>query len=986
MKDDRHVDSDASAIGTATNGDQSHAPVRNHAVLQLLNTAPKFSALRLHPDAEESSCTDHVVDTIKVADGGKGHDEHDLSEASVDKISTSESNPHEINKDIGHSSSDSFTYDSTSSPQTAKIRAKDRNNNSTNASPGKLLAASSTGSNANKNDSPNSYDNKEEIKITGSLASLPAHVQHYSDVTDELTHFSNAGIGMEGAIEALSSTDGDRLSFIPSSLNSYTCADGQTSKKNSSIVTLGSTNEESPPTPLCIHFADHAITEKIYENDSKSGSMSQQSASSEIQPPVAVKSNYANECQVSFNEDSAQQSRAPQVNRHYGLLPLSPPVIQRDYDLPRAYTDVLSQSWPNQRVNEEEFKEDVLVIPDAFIVEANTPRELHDVEFAELVEPDRSTFSFKKRHACVISIFFAAIVVALGVTVYFRKFKPPSTTLAETPVIFSPSLQPTFLPPSTQPSSIQPSSQPSLSIKYAIEKNVLQRNVTFDVMDVTDPRALALNWINRKDKMMLVASDENFFQRYILALLAFELSNLGWISDVMSDGSECNWLGVVCDQDGHVIKLMLDDSGLDGTMPPEIGSLGYLQILTMSGNSLSETLPYELGNLRNMSELYLDGNKFTGSLPSEIGNLERLTALDLSGNDLTGTLPLELGALNKLTKLSFESNQIAGTLPTELGNLIALTALMLSGNQFSGTLPPDLGHLSKLIEVDLRNNQLRGILPSELGNLSNLTQLKLSYNAFTGPLPSELGNLKMLSILETTKNTFTGSLPSELGHVNKLTELRLDMNEFTGNLPSELGNLNMMTDLMISVNGFNGTLPTEIGNLEELFTISCNGNVFSGTLPTELGRLKKLDTFYLFSNKFDGSIPSELGHLTSLTSFSIYSNQFTGTLPSWIGDYTQLRELDVSGNGFAGTLPSELGVLKGLTLFRIDKNEFTGTLPSWIGDFKDLSLLWVNNNQFTGTFPSEIENNLDLASFCLSSNNFTGPLPAEIQVSQDCQY
>ncbi|KAL3774796.1 hypothetical protein HJC23_008218 [Cyclotella cryptica] len=861
----------------------------------------------------ESSCTDHVVDTIKVADGGKGHDVHDLSEASVAKVSTSESNPHEINKDIGHSSSDSFPYDSTSSPQTAKIRAKDRNDNSTS----NLLAASSTGSNAKKNDSPNSYDNKEEHKITGSLASLPAHVQHYSDVTDELTHpFSNAGIGMEGEIETLSSTDGDHLSFIPSSLHNYTCADGQTSKKNSSIVTLGGTNEESPPTPLCIQFADHAITEKIYENDPNTGSMSQQSASSEIQP--------------------------------------------QDYDLPRAYTDVISQSRPNESVNEEEFKEDVLVIPDAFIVEANTPRELHDVEFAELVEPDRSTFSFKKRHACVISIFFAAIVIALSVTVYFRKFKPPSTTLTETP--------------------------PSLSIKYAIEKNVLQRNVTFDVMDVTDPRALALNWINHKDKMMLVASDENFFQRYILALLAFEFSNLGWISDVKSDGNECNWLGVVCDQDGHVIKLMLDDSGLDGTMPPEIGSLGYLQILTMSGNSLFETLPYELGNLKNMSELYLDGNKFTGPLPSEIGNLERLTALDLSGNDLTGTLPLELGALNKLTKLSFESNQISGTLPSELGNMIELTALMLSGNRFSGTLPPDLGHLSKLVEVDLRNNQLRGILPSELGNLSNLTQLKLSYNAFTGRLPSDLGNLKMLSILDTTKNMFTGSLPSELGHVNKLTELRLDMNEFTGNLPSELGNLNMMTDLMISVNGFNGTLPTEMGNLEELLTISCNGNVFSGTLPTELGRLKKLDTFYLFSNKFDGSIPSELGHLTSLTSFSIYSNQLTGTLPSWIGDFTELRELDVSGNGFAGTLPSELGLLKGLTLFRIDKNEFTGTLPSWIGDLRDLSLLWVNNNQFTGTFPSEIENNLDLASFCLSSNNFTGPLPAEIQVSRDCQY
>jgi hypothetical protein len=153
---------------------------------------------------------------------------------------------------------------------------------------------------------------------------------------------------------------------------------------------------------------------------------------------------------------------------------------------------------------------------------------------------------------------FAAIVVALGVTVYFRKFKPPSTERAESPVILSASVQPTFLPPSTQPSLIQPSMQPSLSMQYAIEKNVLQRNATFDVLEYTDSRVLALDWIIREDNK-LAASDQNLFQRYILVLLAFEYSSLGWITDVKSDGNECNWLGVVCDEDGHVIKLMLGE-------------------------------------------------------------------------------------------------------------------------------------------------------------------------------------------------------------------------------------------------------------------------------------------------------------------------------------------------------------------------------------------------------------------------------------------
>ena len=76
-----------------------------------------------------------------------------------------------------------------------------------------------------------------------------------------------------------------------------------------------------------------------------------------------------------------------------------------------------------------------------------------------------------------------------------------------------------------------PSLQPPISIRYEIEKNVLQRNVTFDGLEATDDRVLALRWITDTDPMELVASASNLFQRYILALLAFEFSNLGWLAD-----------------------------------------------------------------------------------------------------------------------------------------------------------------------------------------------------------------------------------------------------------------------------------------------------------------------------------------------------------------------------------------------------------------------------------------------------------------------
>ena len=82
-------------------------------------------------------------------------------------------------------------------------------------------------------------------------------------------------------------------------------------------------------------------------------------------------------------------------------------------------------------------------------------------------------------------------------------------------------------------------------------------------------------------------------------------------------------------------------------MPPEIGRLQYLRVLTLSGNSLYGTLPSELGHLKKLSTLSLSANKFTGSLPSEMGNLKELSELELTKNEFTGTLQAELCILSK---------------------------------------------------------------------------------------------------------------------------------------------------------------------------------------------------------------------------------------------------------------------------------------------------------------------------------------------------
>ena len=79
-----------------------------------------------------------------------------------------------------------------------------------------------------------------------------------------------------------------------------------------------------------------------------------------------------------------------------------------------------------------------------------------------------------------------------------------------------------------------------------IEKNVLQRNETFNGMAYSDPRFMALTWISEEDQLNLTVSDSNLRQRYILALLSYEYSlnvSNGWL---LPEKNECEWSGVSC--------------------------------------------------------------------------------------------------------------------------------------------------------------------------------------------------------------------------------------------------------------------------------------------------------------------------------------------------------------------------------------------------------------------------------------------------------
>ena len=218
-----------------------------------------------------------------------------------------------------------------------------------------------------------------------------------------------------------------------------------------------------------------------------------------------------------------------------------------------------------------------------------------------------------------------------------------------------------------------------------------------------------------------------------------------------------DWEGVTF-ADGRVTVLDLTAKYTTGTIPPELGDLTELRVLSFSVGGMSGTIPPELGNLTELEGLYLRANKLSGAIPPELGNLTKLKYLFLNNNKLSGAIPAELGNLTGLLELHLNGNDLSGAIPAELGNLTKLMWLALNHNELSGEIPPELGNLPDLLWLYLHDNELSGAIPAELGNFSWLLFLYVNNNRLSGEIPPELGALSNMWAMQVD-DTLTGCIP-----------------------------------------------------------------------------------------------------------------------------------------------------------------------------------------------------------------------------------
>ena len=192
-----------------------------------------------------------------------------------------------------------------------------------------------------------------------------------------------------------------------------------------------------------------------------------------------------------------------------------------------------------------------------------------------------------------------------------------------------------------------------------------------DLEDEDSAQARALEWIESGDYESM--QDGHVMQSWVMASFAFQTDiddwdlDFDWLDEV---GNECEWFGVVCDEEDRVVFIDLGRNNLRGELLPELSLLSdSLEELDLSRNRIRGRIPRSFGRLRNLVRLQLERNDLSGRLPSQIGRLESLSVLKLEFNDLDGELPDELEDLTNLEEFTFFSNDFFGEVPEGMCDL-----------------------------------------------------------------------------------------------------------------------------------------------------------------------------------------------------------------------------------------------------------------------------------------------------------------------------
>ena len=497
---------------------------------------------------------------------------------------------------------------------------------------------------------------------------------------------------------------------------------------------------------------------------------------------------------------------------------------------------------------------------------------------------------------------------------------------------------------------------------------------------------------------------------------------LNWTSDTPID----SWDGInTGGTPERVAGINLNNRSLTGRVPKELGNLGGLETLYLSGNFLTGEIPEELGRLGNLRSLNLGGNSLAGGIPEELGELAGLTSLYLYKNTLAGEIPEELGDLSDLIYLSLQCNKLSGPIPAELGDLAALVNFQLGGNRLAQPVPPALAGIASTSNASCGSAFNSAPVFSETAPISRevpedttlgnsfgnpVTATDVHFGTITDDVSYSLsgidaasftidpstGQLSLNTTLDhSTKPSYSVQAKAEDDYGGEATEPITIIVTVTHGAPAVTG----LTDGAGSeaqagvVNKYWPVIATT-----KTLTYACdngtavNNPVSNPELVDDCDALLRIKDTLDTTDYLDWSVDSDIedwegitveGSPKRVTKFNYRrlltdTDRLTGSLSAEFSELDALTDIDLDSNSLTGGIPAELGSLTNLGYLHLDSNSLTGEIPEELGDLTNLTGLYLRNNGLTGEIPEELGNLSNLVHLYLGNNSLTGEIPEEL--------
>lgn len=495
------------------------------------------------------------------------------------------------------------------------------------------------------------------------------------------------------------------------------------------------------------------------------------------------------------------------------------------------------------------------------------------------------------------------------------------------------------------------------------------------------------------------------------------------------------WQGITCNTtNGHVIRVVLANYNLQGSIPQAITNLTYLQQLIVNKNTITGQFDAFLCQLQDLENIGLYENQIEGSIASCFMTLPKLQYLALQYNQIGGYLPTVPSTVNTVMKLfAITGNNILGTIPDSFRYLHQMQDIYIGYNYLSGYIDV-LTTMLNLKVISAPYNLLHGSIADSIGNLKHLQYIYLHENYLTGSIPNIGRNFSHLIYFSCFLNELSGSLPPNMYTWSKLQVIALDTNYLTSTLSEDMQTWTTIQQFTVYNNFLSGSLPVAMSSLQYLqlllvqsnlfegrvdqamngttqpnmITIDISSNHFTGQLPDHIFG-QKLQSFSAFQTCFDGSIPLGICQATSLQTLSLdgmtsacavpiwpgipgspkYSYHISGGIPACLfTDLHNLTIVHISGNGLTGTIP-DLPSYGNLTYLDLSYNSLTGSIPNTLQGWHLLENLNLKNNRLVGKIsytqylPYSYSELAVTTSLTLSSNRLSGVIPRQIEYDRE---